>query len=703
MAEQNTSNVAGGNPFLNFIRQLRTNVDVFVGVAAVGVVLMLIIPLPPLVLDILLIANLSMSFMIILSTVYIKNPADFNAFPTLILLTTVFGLALNVSSTRLILTDGYAGNIIQAFGSFVVRQNLVVGLIIFIILLAIQFMVITKGAGRVSEVAARFTLDALPGKQLAINEDLNAGLIDEAEAKKRRQDLRMEADFYGAMDGSSKFVSGNIKVALVVTLVDIIGGLIVGMAQRKLALAEAANSYILLTVGDGLVSQIPALLISTATGIIVTRTTSREKFAKDVVKQIGSAPQVLYIAGAGIGLMGILPGFPTILNLLFGAILIGIGYLMQRAVKKKEDEKQETARGAQMQEKTTTIEDIVRLDPMNLEIGYNLIPLVDKEQGGDLLERIKLIRKRIGLDLGILVPPIRIIDNVAIDSSEYLIKIRGTEIARGKVLVNRLLAMNPSLDLEGIDGLEVKEPAFNMKAKWISEEQRSKAETMGFDIFDPPSVVATHLTEVIKTNAAELLSRQDVQSMIDALRKEYPAVIEEVLKNANVGEIQKVLQNLLREGVKVRNMLAILETIADYAASVKNIDLLTEYVRQTLGKQIVARFADDNHNLKGIVIDPELEEVLNDSIQDTPQGLVSTLDTEILHMFVNQAGAQIEEALKKGIQPVVLSSQKTRRLVREMLQRSFPSIGVLSYSEIPSDYSLDQIGMVQINMELAGV
>lgn len=701
MAETNPTQTA--NPISSFLSQLKTNVDIFVGVAAVGVVLMLIIPLPPLILDILLIANLSMSFMIILSTVYIKNPADFNAFPTLILLTTVFGLALNVSSTRLILIDGFAGNIIQAFGSFVVRQNLVVGLIIFIILLAIQFLVITKGAGRVSEVAARFTLDALPGKQLAINEDLNAGLIDEEEAKKRRQDLRMEADFYGAMDGSSKFVSGNIKVALVVTLVDIIGGLIVGMAQRGLGLDEAASTYILLTVGDGLVSQIPALLISTATGIIVTRTTSREKFAKDVVKQIGSAPQVLYIAGAGIAVMGVLPGFPTLLNFLFGGALAGIGYLMQRSVKKKEAEQQETARGVQQQEKTTTIEDIVRLDPMSLEIGYNLIPLVDKEQGGDLLERIKLIRKRIGLELGILVPPIRIIDNVTIDSSDYLIKIRGTEIARGKVLVNRLLAMNPSLDLEGIDGLEVREPAFNMKAKWISEEQRSKAESMGFDIFDPPNVVATHLTEVIKNNAAELLSRQDVQSMIDALRREYPAVIEEVLKNANVGEIQKVLQNLLKEGVKVRNMLAILETIADYAASVKNIDLLTEYVRQTLGKQIVSRFADESKNLKGIVIDPELEEILSASIQDTPQGLVSTLDTEILHQFVNHAGARIEEALKKGYQPVVLSSQKTRRLVREMLQRSFPGIGVLSYSEIPSDYSLDQVGIVQMDLELAGI
>lgn len=676
----------------------KNNSDVFVAIAAIGVVLMLIIPLPTWVLDILLIVNISLSIVIILSTLYIKKPSDFSSFPTLILLTTVFGLALNVSSTRLILTDGYAGKVINAFGNFVIRGNLVVGFIIFIVLLAIQFLVITKGASRVAEVAARFTLDAMPGKQLAINEDLNAGLINEEEARKRRDELRLEADFYGNMDGSSKFVSGNVKVALVITVVDVIGGLIIGMVVKKLALSAAASKYVILTVGDGLVSQIPALLISTATGIIVTRTASKEKFADDLGKQLGVAPQVLYIAGGTIFLMGFLPGFPTLLNMLIGGLLITLGYLMHQSIRRTKAQKEESVKAKQPAEQQITINDIVNVDPMNLEIGYNLIPLVDKEQGGDLLDRIKLIRRRIGLDLGILVPRIRIIDNVGIDASEYAVKIRGTDVATGKIMVNRLLAMNPKKDLSLIEGFEVKEPAFNLPAKWITNDERPHAESLGFDIFDPPSVVATHLTEVIRKNAHELISRQDVQNMMEALRKEYPAVIDEVLKvSGGVGEIQKVLQNLLKEEISIRNMLLILETIADYAGNVKNIDLLTEYVRQALSKQIAAKYADDSNSLKGIVIDPELERVLADSIHDTPQGYVSTLDTDVLHQFVQQSGSVIENTLKTGVQPAILCSQKIRRLVREVLERSFPSIPVLSYSEIPSNFSLDQVGMISID------
>lgn len=690
MAEAKTGRRLGLSIFKN-------NTDIFVAVAAIGVVLMLIIPVPPWMLDILLILNIALSIMIILSTIYVKKPADFSSFPTMILLTTVFGLGLNVSSTRLILTEGYAGKVIEAFGNFVIRGNLVVGLIIFIVLLAIQFLVITKGASRVAEVAARFTLDAMPGKQLAINEDLNAGLINEDEARKRREELRLEADFYGNMDGSSKFVSGNVKVALVITVVDVIGGLIIGMAVKGMDISTASTRYILLTVGDGLVSQIPAILISTATGIIVTRTASTQKFSDDVVKQIGVAPQVLFIAGAVVFLMGFLPGFPTVLNFMIGALLVGLGYLMTRSIKKTKEQKEEAGKAKAPQEQQITINDIVNVDPMNLEIGYNLIPLVDKEQGGDLLDRIKLIRRRIGLDLGILVPRIRIIDNVGIDASEYVVKVRGTEIAGGKIMVNRLLAMNPKKDLNDIEGIEVKEPAFNLAAKWITSEERPRAESLGFDIFDPPSVVATHLTEVIRKNAHELITRQDVQNMLEALRKEYPAVIDEVLKiSGGVGEIQKVLQNLLKEEIGIRNMLLILETIADYGGSVKNIDLLTEYVRQALSKQIASKYADDANTLKGIVIDPDLERVLADSIHDTPQGYVSTLDTDILHRFVQQSGAVIETALKTGIQPSILCSQKIRRLVREVLERSFPSIPVLSYSEIPSTFSLDQVGMISI-------
>ncbi|MCX7820423.1 MAG: flagellar biosynthesis protein FlhA [Brevinematales bacterium] len=677
--------------------RVKNNLDLFVAVALIVVILMLVIPFPTFVLDLLLVFNLLINLMIILSTIYVKKPAEFSAFPGIILLTTIFGLGLNVTSTRLILTQGAAfdSKVITTFGNFVVGGNYLVGITIFIVIIAIQFFVITKGASRVSEVAARFTLDALPGKQLSINEDLNAGLITEEEARRKRDEVRLEADFYGAMDGASKFVSGNVKVALFITVVDIVVGLITGVVMRGEGISEALRTYTLFTVGDGLVSQIPQLLISTASGIIVTRTAAREKFGHDVVSQIAYAPKVLYISGIVVFLMGFIPGFPILINFMVGGLFIWIGYMMSSR-EKAEEERQKEIKTKTPTEQVTTVEDIVRIDPINIEIGYNLIPLVDKEQGGDLLERIKLIRKRIGLDLGILVPPIRIVDNVAIDASEYIIKIRGAEVARGKVYYNRFLAMNPKLDLKEIEGLETKEPVFGIDAKWISEEERVKAESLGFDIFDPPSVVATHLTEVIKKFSAELLTRQDVKAMLDAIQKEYPVVVEEVLKHSNIGEIQKILQNLLREGVKIRNMLVILETIADYASSVKNIDLLTEYVRQALGKDIASTHANQGNKLYAILIDPELEELLSDSLQETPQGLISTLDPENVNKFVVQSSNVIENQLKAGIQPVIVSSQKVRRLIRELLGRSYPSIGVLSYSEIPPNFSIEQVGIISI-------
>jgi flagellar biosynthesis protein FlhA len=687
------------NRFLSLLslNRIKNNLDLFVALALVVVVVMLVIPFPTFLLDFFLVLNLLINFMIILSTIYVKKPSEFSAFPGIILLTTIFGLGLNITSTRLILTQGlsFGGKVIRAFGEFVVGGNYVVGITIFLVIIAIQFFVITKGASRVSEVAARFTLDALPGKQLSINEDLNAGLITEEEARRRRDEVRLEADFYGAMDGASKFVSGNVKVSLFIVVIDIVMGIIIGVLMRGEDLQAALRSYTLFTVGDGLVSQIPQLLLSTATGIIVTRTSAREKFGQDVVQQIAYAPKVLFIAGTAVFLMGFVPGFPFIINFLVGAFFVWIGYIMSRK-EKEEAEKEREIKMKAPPEQVTTVDDIVRVDPINIEIGYNLIPLVDKEQGGDLLDRIKLIRKRIGFDLGILVPPIRIVDNVAIDASEYLIKIRGSEVARGRVYVNRYLAMNPKLDLKEIEGIETKEPVFGIEAKWISEEERAKAESLGFDIFDPPSVIATHLTEVIKKYASELLTRQDVKSMLDAIQKEYPVIVEEVLKHSSIGEIQKVLQNLLKEGVRIRNMLVILETIADYAPSVKNIDLLTEYVRQALGKQIASAYVSEEKKLHAILIDPELEDILTDSIQETPQGLVSTLDPETVNKFVTQAGKIMENLIREGIQPVIISSQRVRRLIRELIERSYPSVGVLSYSEIPTDFSIEQVGIISI-------
>jgi|YNPMSStandDraft_1061717.scaffolds.fasta_scaffold00019_57 flagellar biosynthesis protein FlhA len=668
-------------------------------IAVVVIVLMMVIPLPAWILDVMLAANLALSLMIILSTLSIKRPADFHTFPTLILLTTIFGLGLNVSSTRLILSQGVAfqGKIIRAFGEFVVGGNYWIGITIFIVLLAIQFLVITKGASRVSEVAARFTLDAMPAKQLSIDSDLNAGLITEEEARKRREDVRQEADFYGAMDGSSKFVSGNVKVALVITLVDIIMGLVIGVVVRGEDLATTAATYTLLTIGDGLVSQIPALLISTATGIIVTRSASQERFGKNVIQQIASTASILYITGGVLSVMAFLPGFPTFIMLVMGVGLAVLGYMMQTAQTTEKIQKQQQTKSKQSAEQTTTVEDIVKVDPMNLEIGYNLIPLVDKQQGGDLLDRIRMIRKRIGLDLGVLVPPLRIVDNVALDASEYVIKIRGIDVARGKVYPNKFLAMNARLDLNAIDGITVKEPAFGLPAKWISSEERAKAESMGFSVYDAPAVIATHLTEVIKRNAAQLLTRQDTQAMLDAIRKEYPVVVEEVLKHLSVGDIQKVLQSLLKEGVRIRNMVTILETLSDYGTATKNIDTLAEYVRQALGKQIVSNYVDEKNTLKAVMIDPELEEILQDSIYEQQNATYANLDPEIMNQFVQQASQIIDNAIQNGLTPVILCSQRVRRLVREMVERVFPSVGVLSYSEVPVDVSVDQIGIISLS------
>ncbi|MGL5955701.1 MAG: flagellar biosynthesis protein FlhA, partial [Brevinema sp.] len=537
---------------IRILDRLSQNSDLFVAFAAIGGILMMIIPIPPLLLDFFLLLNLSLAFLVILSTLYVKKPSDFSAFPTLILFTTVFGAALNISSTRLILVRGNAGNIITAFGSFVVAGNLVVGLVIFIILLAIQFLVITKGATRVSEVAARFALDAMPGKQLAINEDLNSGAITEEEARKRRNELTLDAGFYGSMDGASKFVSGSVQVAVVVLLVDMIGGIIVG-SMNGMDLGAAANRYITLTIGDGLVSQIPALLISVATGIIVTRNSANERFAADVANQVVMLPKTLFITGGTIIIMGMLPGFPVALCLFLGTIMIGTAYLMQQSrIEETKQETQQKQQEAAQTDSQPSIQDILHVDPMSMEIGYSLIPLVDKSQGGDLLERIKLMRRHIGLDLGILVPPIRITDNVSVDSQEYVIKIRGIEIGRGQVYVNRLLAMKPQKDLNLIDGIESPDPAFGLPAKWIPIEERAKAEINGFDVFDPPSVVATHLTELIRQHSYDLLTRQDVQHMMDALHKEFPVLVDDTLKLSNIAEIHKILQSLLKERVKIR-------------------------------------------------------------------------------------------------------------------------------------------------------
>ncbi|MGC8871147.1 MAG: flagellar biosynthesis protein FlhA, partial [Brevinematia bacterium] len=551
--------------------------DIAVAIASVFAVVMMVIPLPSFLLDALIAINITITLGIFLTTFYVRKPADFYVFPTILLIVTIFRIGLNISTTRAILSKGAALDveIIKAFGNFVVGSNVVIGLIIFIILVIVQLIVITRGATRVSEVAARFTLDALPGKQLSINEDLNAGLITEEEAKKKRQELRMEADFYGAMDGASRFVQGDAIVSIIVVFVNIIGGLIIGLAIRGEDINTALRNYILFAVGDGISTQIPALLMSTATGIIVTRSAAGEDFGKDVIKQLTIQPKILYITGGFLGILGILPGFPTFQLLIIGAGLVYLGIMMERNMREKEEKEKIEKEKEKKEKQFESVEEVLSVEPMEIEIGYNLIPLVDKEQGGDLIDRIKLIRKRIGLDYGVLIPPVRIRDNVSLDPNEYIIKIKGIEVSKYKVYPDKLLVINPRPDLE-IQGIDVKEPAFGLPAKWILPEYKKQVEAYGIDVFDAISVVATHLTEVVKDHLHEFLGRQETKSILDTLRQNYPAVVESVEPNKNLSIIQKVLQNLLREGVSIRNIVPILEAIADSIEYTKNPEIITE-------------------------------------------------------------------------------------------------------------------------------
>ncbi|MGL5254757.1 MAG: flagellar biosynthesis protein FlhA [Brevinema sp.] len=677
------------NQGLRALNILSKNSDLFIALSAIGVVLMLIVPIPPFLLDIMLLLNLSLSFLIILSTMYVIRPSDFSAFPTLILLTTVFSLALNVSSTRLILTQGQAGSIISAFGNFVAGGNLVVGFVIFIVLLAIQFMVITKGATRVSEVSARFALDALPGKQLTINEELNSGSITAEEAQVKRNALSMEVGFYGAMDGSSKFVSGNVQVAVVIVIVNIIGGIIAG-SMRGEGLSVSAQKYTILTIGDGLVSQIPALLVSVATGIIVTRNSANEKFASDVAKQIVMLPKTLYITAGAIFLIGVLPGFPFFLTTFIAILFSGSAYIMGQSIQQEASQLVKDKQAAEIQDNQPTIQDILHIDPMSLEIGIHLIPLFDASQGGDLLDRIKQMRRVLGLDLGLLVPQIRITDNVSLNDQEYIVKIRGEEIGRGRLHVRRLLALNPKLDLKEIDGIESLDPTYNLPAKWIAPEDRNDAEKIGFSLYTPATVLSTHLTELIRKNAWALLTRQDIQKMTDALRAEFPAIVDDALKASNIGEIHKILQGLLKEKIKIRNMVPILETIADRDPQTKT-DQLIEKIRQVLSKQIFTDPSISNNNItKVLLISPDWEEILTESSMEPS----SNWAQEQVKAFVQSSGELIEEKIRQGITPVILCSSRIRRIVREILVHSF-DVPVLAYTEVPSGATIEQLGVIK--------
>ena len=685
---------------LGNIRQNRS--DLIVAIGVVAVVMMIIIPLPGWLLDVLMAANIVISILIILTVLYTRNALEFSVFPALLLVSTVFSLALNVSATRLILSRGsqFNGNIVRAFATFVVGtsgiEGYIIGLIIFVIIIAMQFIVITKGTTRIAEVAARFTLDALPGKQMAIEAEYNSGLITEEEATRKKSAIQREADFYGAMDGASKFVSGNVKFSILVTVFQIVAGLIVGMTLHGETWEVAFGTYISLAIGNGLVTQLPALLISTATGIIVARALSDSSFGKDVTKEFSRQSRPYIVAAILLAVLSFLPGFPWYVMIPMAGLIGALGLSLTR--KQVVEEEKSRAREAAEREKIAPAEisPVVPLDPLSLEIGYGLIPLVDKEQGAELLDRITRIRRESALELGLVVPRIRIIDNMRLEPSEYSFKIRGVEVGRGKIKMGHYLAIQPSAVVEEIPGEPAKDPAFGLPAVWIVEEERERAERLGYTVVDPPSIIATHLTEIIKRHAADIVGRQEVQSILDTLKGDYPAVIEEVKKTLSVGEIQKVLQGLLMERVSVRNMVAILETLADYGSVTKDISFLTEKVRQALGRQICLQYCDEKKVLHVLTIEPSLEKKIMESRVETNRGVIAGLDPALHRKWINALVNSVKAVQEQGKHEVILCSEAARPLVKSSSMREVPHLAVISSLEIAPDVSVESLGEIRL-------
>ncbi|MDH7555132.1 MAG: flagellar biosynthesis protein FlhA [Spirochaetota bacterium] len=672
--------------------------DILLGIGVIAVVTMLVIPLPTFLLDFLMAISIMLGILILLVVMYVPRSFDFSVFPALLLITTVYRLALNVSSTRLILLQGAAfdGKIIRTFGEFVVGGNYVIGFIVFVILVAVQFIVITKGATRTAEVAARFTLDAMPAKLMSIDSDLSNGIINEEEALRRRREVRKEADFYGAMDGASKFVQGDVKVGIIITIVNIIGGFIIGMVMRGESFDVAVHTYTLLSIGDGLVAQIPSLLITTATGIIVTRAVSEDSLGKDLSAQLGSQPRALMLTAAALGLSAIIPGFPKITLILLALGIGALGYLLKQTEEEQiEKTKIEQKEAALKTHKPESVIPLIQVDPLEVEIGYSLIPLADPDQGGTLLDRITNIRRRSALEMGLIVPPIRIRDNMELAPQDYSILIKGVEVGHGSLQVGKLMAMDPGTVEEKIEGVEFTEPVFNLKAIWIDPDNRDVAERRGYTVVDCPTIIATHLTEIIRRHADEILGRQEVQQLIDTIKNDYPAVVNELVgdKKLSIGEIQKVLQNLLRERVSIRNMVTILETLASYSDYTKDIGLLTEYVRVALARQICREYADKNNTLSVITVDPEIETIIRSSIHEDPvEGRIVSLDPDTHREVLESLLGSYSKARSAGFAPVYLVSPHIRSVLFTLLEREVPDPVVLSYNEIVPEIRVNVIG-----------
>jgi flagellar biosynthesis protein FlhA len=676
------------------IKRLLRHTDMLAAVAVVMVVTMLVVPLPAMVLDLLITVNISAALTIVATTMYLGRALDFASFPSLLLLTTMFRLAINVSVTRLILTTGDAGSVVKSFGAFVVGGNVIVGLVIFLILIVIQFVVVTNGAGRVAEVGARFTLDAMPGKQMAIDADLNAGLITDDQARERRSEISREADFYGAMDGASKFVKGDAMAAVIITLINLIGGIVVGMLQHGLSFEDATHQFSLLTVGDGLAAQIPALLISVATGIIVTRAASDRDLGSDIAGQILSQRKAPLVAAAAIGGFALVPGLPKLPFLLIGGIFGAIAWGVRDGLPgASEKAVAETAAlpagdGEPLSE--------VGVDALELAIGFGLVPLVDGGGSGSaLLRRVSMVRRQIAGDLGIVIPRVRIHDELGMESHEYVIKIRGSEVTRGRIMPGHLLAMNPGDALGTLNGIPTREPAFGLEAMWVHESSRAEAESLGYTVVDAESVIVTHLTETIRSHAAELLTRQDVRTLLDRLKETNAAVVEEVVPDAlSLGEIQRVLQSLLSEGVAIRDLGTIVEAIGDKARTTRDTSLLSEYARQALGRAITAPHLDEQLRLQAITLDPAIEQEVSTSITQTTDGEYLAMEPPRAQAIVSALRAQVEHATARGSRPVLLCSARIRRHLRRLIAQAQPHLAVCSYNEIAPGIDVETIGVI---------
>ena len=678
------------------------NTDLLIAFALLGILAVMIIPMPAILLDISLTLSFAISLLILLIAIYTEKNLDFSVFPSLLLITTLMRLSLNVATTRLILTDGHkgegaVGEVISAFGHFVVGNNYVIGLIVFTILVVINFIVITKGSGRVAEVAARFTLDAMPGKQMSIDADLNAGLITEDEARKRRKSIEAEADFYGAMDGASKFVRGDAIAGIIITFVNIIGGLLVGGLQRDLQIADAAQKYTMLTIGDGIVTQIPALIISTAAGIIVTRSSSNDNMGKDIVGQLLLKPRAVAIASGVFFVLGLVPSLPKLPFFLMSFVLGATSWIITKYQQEEKDTETKRTREQSTKPTQETIESLLPIDMVELEVGYALINVVESEQSGDLLERILSIRKQFALDLGIVIPSVHIRDNLQLNPGEYRILIKGNKVAGGELRVDSMLAMDPGNVSEPIDGISTKEPAFGLEAIWVSKARKEEAELAGYTVVDLPTVMATHLTEILRTHAHELLGRQEASVLIENFKKTHPKVVEELIpEKMTLGGVVRILQNLLREQVSVRDLLTIFETLADEGSSTKDIEMLTESVRKSLARTITAKFMDEHKSVPVLTLEPHIEELVTNSLLQTDQGVQMVMSPSTAQVLINEISRSIERHPEIAGQPVLLTSPTIRRHLYKLTSRFIPQLAILSHSEILADVGVTSVGRVEM-------